>query len=99
MNDKIIRISLAEKRKYCSIIKSGANNKTLKLLYKKKHKAELSRRTLCNWKRDIDEISGKTSTTKIDFNAGKKSEVIKKFEDEIRKKLLAEKQNFEREDL
>ena len=42
MSDKRIRISLAEKRKYCDLIKSGANYKTVNLLYKSKHKTELA---------------------------------------------------------
>ena len=54
MNDKRIRISLAEKRKYCDLIKSGANYKTVNLLYKSKHKTELPRRTFYNWTRDKD---------------------------------------------
>ena len=33
MNDKIIRISLAEKRKYCDLIKSGANYSQKSLLF------------------------------------------------------------------
>jgi len=37
MNDKRIRISLDEKRKYCRLIKSGAKYKALNVLYKSKH--------------------------------------------------------------
>ena len=33
MNDKKIRISLAEKRKYCDLIKSGANYSQKSLLF------------------------------------------------------------------
>ena len=45
MSDKRIRISLAEKRKYCDLIRSGANYKSVNQIYKTKHKIELPKRT------------------------------------------------------
>jgi len=69
MNDKRIRISLDEKRKYCRLIKSGAKYKALNILYKSKHGEELPRRTFHNWSRDKDAILENTTTTKINFNS------------------------------
>ena len=87
MNDKRIRISLDEKRKYCRAIKSGANYKALNVLYKSKHAEELPKRTFYNWLRDKDAILENTTTTKINFNSGKKSYVMKMFEEEIKNRL------------
>ena len=88
MSDKRIRISLAEKRKYCELIRSGASYKSLNLIFKSKHKTVLPRRTFYNWTRDKDAVLERTSTTKINLDSGRKSEAMKKFEEEIKKRLI-----------
>ena len=91
MSDKRIRISLAEKRKYCDLIRSGANYKSVNQIYKTKHKIELPKRTFYNWTRDKEAILGHSSTTKINLNSGKKTDAMKTFEDEIKKRLIKRK--------
>ena len=91
MSDKRIRISLSEKRKYCELIRSGASYKSLNLIFKSKHKTVLPRRTFYNWTRDKDAVLNRTSTTKINLDSGKKSEAMKRFEEEIKKKLINRK--------
>ena len=88
MKDKRIRISFAEKRKYCELIRSGASYKSLNLIFKSKHKTVLPRRTFYNWTRDKDAVLERTSTTKINLDSGRKSEAMKKFEEEIKKKVI-----------
>ena len=53
---KRVSVPLAEKKRYCEMIKKRASRSTVSELYRKKHGEELAERTWRRWKADCKSI-------------------------------------------
>ena len=74
---------LAEKKRYCEMIKKGASRSTVSEFYRKKHGEELSERTWRSWKADCKSICEFKSNSKF-YQSHKKSTSMQQFEEKIK---------------
>ena len=82
MPKKRIDVPIAERKKYCELIRKGANHGTVSALYETKHKEPLSERTFYSWKKKLDVILGTTSKTK--FRKREKTSAMERLEEKMK---------------